>query len=85
MSRGSHQRGDEKTKMSYEAMEAMLVDGIFEIRTSEAAVLKSLGSHESDAARELQRLQAKLENLEQLLSAMERAPQNLAVRNFAFS
>lgn len=60
--------------MSYEMMEAMLVEGIAELRESEAGFLKSFKRpNAADLSVQHKRIQSRLNELEQLLLLMDAA------------
>ncbi|HYI94699.1 MAG TPA: hypothetical protein VEX68_14230 [Bryobacteraceae bacterium] len=57
--------------MSYEQMEAMLVQGIAEMRTTEAVILRSMKSGSDSVSTEYARLQEQVKRVEGLLAAMD--------------
>jgi hypothetical protein len=72
-------RRKQKKQMSYEMMEALLVQKISTIRRSEAMIARSLrsasgGSNVMYLTAAQQRMYSEIEQVEQLLSAMDAAP-----------
>ena len=57
--------------MSYEQMEAMLVQEIAEVRATEAVILRSMRRGSVSVTAEYARLQAQVNRIEGLLAAMD--------------